>query len=163
MNDMNAGPMPGTPERPQGLKVICILAFILLSLAILAGLFGWMGMKMIASGTAEEMAAQSGDANAMAQIEEAKAKVAEMGLTVDQFASMCMYSALLGVVALIGAIMMWKLRKMGFYLFVVAEVLAIALPFLMGGKPALNMQTGISWGITVLFMGLFANNLKHMR
>jgi hypothetical protein len=53
---------------------------------------------------------------------------------------------------------MWKLKKMGYYMYVGASVVSFVLPIVMLGLPFNAM--GIFW--VVLFAALYGMNLKHM-
>lgn len=163
MNDMTAGPMGAPPLRPTFLKVLCILSFIWLGLMIIFGFLGYGGMKMMASGKMEEIIAQSGDPTAMTKWEEAQAKMAETGLTMDQLASLSLMGAGIAVLALIGVILMWKLKRSGFYLYAVVQLVGLLLPILMGGKMQMSGSGLIGPLLTILFIILFGMNLKHMR
>jgi hypothetical protein len=159
MNEMNTG----ASQRPTLLTVICILSFIWAGFAIIGSGLGYVGMKMMASGAVEEMVAQSGDANAMAQIEEAQAKMEESGLDAGQLANLMLVVMALSVVVLIGVIMMWKLKRTGFFVYTGAQVVSALSPVLMGGKMDMSAMGMGSLGLTVLFIVLYGMNLKHMK
>lgn len=113
------------PQRPEFLKVLCILSFIgigimlLMSLAGLPKLFQSPEMRMaemekmeqISPGFMDKMAPLLNDPNYTAK-------------AVSKFA----IDLLLQVLSLIGVIQMWKLRKKGFYLYMAGEL----LPYLSG-------------------------------
>ena len=158
MND----PITGAPARPKLLTVLCILSFIGIGIMVLGGALGYMSMKMFASGTLQEMVAQSGDANASSSIEELQAKLDETGLTADQLASQMLVAIVFSLISLVGVIMMWKLRKPGFYVYAACAVAGIAAPLLMGGK--LDTSASGLFGITVpvVFVVLYFTQTKHM-
>lgn len=130
---------------------------------IVAGGFGYMTLKMFASGTMDEMAAQTGDPSMLAKIEEAKAKMEATGLTMDQLMTSTLIAMGLAAVAFIGVFMMWKLRRTGYFIYVLAHVVSLLLPLLMGGKMEMS-GTAIAGPVLVVAMiALFGVNLKHMR
>ena len=60
--------------------------------------------------------------------------------------------------SLFGAILMWKLKKIGFFLYSGANVIAIFLPIIF-------ISGSIAWFgafITVLFIVLYGLNVKHL-
>lgn len=73
---------------------------------------------------------------------------------------------------LIGVIMMWQLKKTGFYLYVIGEIVpsiytlivyggvAASIPFL---GDAVLMLYILSFGFPVAFIIMYAANLKHMK
>jgi len=61
--------------------------------------------------------------------------------------------------SLFGAIMMWKLKKTGFYLYVAANIIAAILPMVWLGSAFAIM--GFIW--PVIFIVLYAINLKHLK
>jgi hypothetical protein len=149
--------------RPSLLTVLCILSFIWAGISIIAGMIGYGAMKMMASGKIADMMAQTGDTSAMAKFEEAQAKVQQSGLSMDQLASASLGGVALAIVALIGVIMMWKLRRTGFFIYLAAQVIAFALPLMMGGKLDMSWMAMIGAGLSLLFIILYAVNLKYMR
>lgn len=154
MTDTNA-PAPGASARPTFLTVLCILSFIGLGLAIIFGLIGYAGAKVVTSGAAQELVQESGDAAAMEQMEQATAMLDELQVNPN--------SILLGVacsvLALVGVVMMWMLKKTGFYLYTLAVVAGFAIPYFMNGK----FDFGFSAIFSIVFIVLYAMNLKAMR
>lgn len=147
-------------QRPQFLTIVCIIGFIIAGLGIGAGVLGYFTMKLIASGTMDEITAQANDPSVTARMEEAQAKLAETGLSLDQLGTMSLISSGLALVALIGMIMMWRLRRAGFYLFTLTQLVGLVLPLLMGGK---FQFSPVSTLVPITMITLFGLNLKHMR
>lgn len=158
MNDMDS-----TPQRPTFLTVLCIIGFVWAGLAILGGTFSYIGMKMMASGAIEEMIEASGDANAIEQFEQAQAKLDEAGLDAGTMALNSMITVVLAIVALVGVIMMWKLKRTGFFIFSAAQIVGVLSPVLFGGNMDFSVSGVVFHLLTLLLIGLFAMNLKHMR
>ena len=65
----------------------------------------------------------------------------------------------LALASLYGAIMMWKLKKMGFYLYSGANVIALFVPIIMAS--AKFSYFGLV--ITALFIILYGLNLKYLK
>ncbi|MEA3317214.1 MAG: hypothetical protein U9R54_04595 [Bacteroidota bacterium] len=115
-------------ERPAFLSVLCILTYIGSGLAILFSLLGMLGIGALAG-----MAAKFG-----APVE-------------GGFAINSLLVLVFAVASIYGAIMMWKLKKIGFYIYVAAQVLIVAF----------------GWSIfalvfALLFIGLYGLNFKHL-
>lgn len=68
--------------------------------------------------------------------------------------------ALLATISLFGAIFMWKLRKIGFHLYTIANILILGLPifFGLGQFNFINLMV-----ITGPFIAMYAMNLKQMK
>ncbi len=137
MEEMNNLPQ-AKPARPTLLTVLCILTFIgsglsLILFLLTAALFGVMVdyLKSIPG-----MGAITG---------------AGVGYFVVMF--------ILAAVSLFGAIKMWGLKKIGFYLYTAAQVLMIIVPFILLSGASVNVFGII---ITLLFIILYGLNLKVM-
>ncbi|MFN3916710.1 MAG: hypothetical protein ACK4K0_03110 [Flavobacteriales bacterium] len=135
------------PQRPVFLTVICILSFIGIGLAVL-GYIGAIAMASIAS-------------TAMANLD---AMAAEYGGTSTYTGpSAGMIWAYVGVgflttiVALLGVIKMWNLKKQGFMLYTGAQVVAILMTVVAG---FFSIASVIFPAAFIIMYGL---NLKHMK
>ncbi|MFD2935691.1 hypothetical protein [Spirosoma flavum] len=65
------------------------------------------------------------------------------------------------VLTLVGAIFMFRLRRVGFWIYVAGVVVGIILPVVLAGFGALNSSFGVF--ISVIFAGLYWVSLKEMR
>ncbi len=116
-------------QRPGFLTVLCILTFIGSGLGVLFNLLGIFGIGAL-SGFLAKYGGTSLDAGILKPV------------------LMLVFSA----ASLYGAILMWKLKKVGFYLYVAAQVLIVAF----------------GWSImalvfALLFVILYGLNLKHLQ
>lgn len=166
MSDMNT--TTAAPARPTLLTVICILSFV-------AGAFGlWSGIK-----NAFTDAPQTELQEARAQMEEAMAQVGDSG---NDMVSKMMESAMtmaekaaenakqigyaniiLSLLSLFGVWQMWNLKKSGFWMYLLASVASLLVPvFFLGGGMMTLLSLGIGGFITIVFVILYAVNLKHM-
>jgi hypothetical protein len=163
MSDMNTATIDEPRTRPSLLTVLCNLSFIWAGISIIGGIIKYASMKMMANGKFADMVAQVGDTSLRAQFEEVQAKVEAAGLNMDQMASAELGTVALAIVALIGVIMMWKLRRTGFFIYVAAQVIIFTLSLMMG------VNLDMSWTsmpgtffIALTFISLYAVNLKYM-
>lgn len=162
MTDMNA------PKgvRPTFLTVLCILSFIAGGWGVIGGIIG-----LASQPDTDELKAQMeqamggldelGDDNPMAGLAQSMAEQAVQAAEAAR--PMNMANIGLALLSLIGVWQMWNLKKSGFYLYVLASLggLAVPLIFLGGGLLAL-MSVGIGGFIALVFIILYALNLKHM-
>lgn len=129
---------PQEEGRPTFLTVLCILTFIGSGLSALVLLIG-----LVFTGAASSML---GSIPGMGDI---------AGLGTGYFLIMLVLAA----ASLYGAIMMWKLKKMGFYLYSGANVLVLIVPLIM----ATSSFSYFGLFITALFIILYGLNLKHLK
>jgi hypothetical protein len=164
MNEMNTG----ASQRPTLLTVICILSFI-------AGVWGlWGGIQSAftdapqrefeeAKVAMDEAMAQVGDQgnemvtkmmdSAMVMAEKSVEKAVPMGYT----------NIALSLLSLVGVWLMWNLKKNGFWIYVVAAVGGLVVPMVfLGGGLLTALGVGFMGLISVVFIILYAVNLKHM-
>lgn len=164
-NDLSA-----TPARPQFLSVLCILSWVMCGIMLVLSLMG-LAMKPSAE-TQKEQIEQIRQFNpeAAAQMESA---IAEQG------GGGQMLSTILGILAIglcfYGVLMMWKLKKTGFYIYLAGELLPY-IGMLMGGAAAMSALSAMGGAaqtagaivialmviVDIVFIALYAINLKHM-
>ncbi|MCH7658576.1 MAG: hypothetical protein IIB05_09705 [Bacteroidetes bacterium] len=128
---------PQQEGRPTFLTVLCILTFIGSGLSALS-----MLAVILLAGALSEMLSN----------------IPGMGDIGGMGTGYFLITLLFAFVSLYGAIMMWKLKKMGFYLYSGANVLALFVPMVLaaGKFPVFGLI------ITALFIFLYALNLKHL-
>jgi hypothetical protein len=63
-----------------------------------------------------------------------------------------------------GAIMMWNLKKAGFYLYIAGIIILVVAPIIMMGTGVVGLiSSGMTALIGVVFIAMYAANLKDMR
>lgn len=160
------------PERPQFLKVLCILTWVACGLMFLSSLSGLFMQPSL-----EE---QQNQIEKMRELSPEAADKMEAALS-SQSGSERTMNAVLNLVSVLlsayGAVMMWKLKKAGFYVYILGEVLPY-LGFALGGAAAMSAVAGMAGGmgsailggaiafmviLDVVFIVLYALNLKYMK
>ena len=155
INDHAADPVSPQPARPEFLKILCILSFICSGLMILLYAIGTVTLAIN-----EEMIAGVWD-----KVVESNPQFENVNPTdfFHEFGMVCLYCLIANIFSLVGVIMMWRLEKIGFFIYAVAE---LATNFI-----SLNMETGQEKSfvgtifvvvIDLVFIVLYALNLKHM-
>lgn len=131
-----------TKKRPALLTVLCILSFIGSGLGVLIwllftiGISSFLGFMGNIPGFSEAMAGSG----------------AETGKAI------MLLLVVLNAGTLAGAIMMWQLKKLGFWIYSGAFVLGFIVPLIL-----MDQKFGIfGFIIMALFITLYALNLKHM-
>lgn len=156
-------------SRPTLLTVLCILSFLF-------GIWGlWDGYKNAFTDAPQheltEVRAEM--EKIMAQDQgpghEVAVKMAESGIDFAERAAANAkplgYGAmLLSVLGLFGVWQMWNLKRLGFWLYLVAAVVGLVFPlYFLGGGLLAMLGLGFMGFITLVFIVLYAINLKHMR
>ncbi len=161
---------PSTPAAPTGnvrntfLTVICILSFL--------G-SGWGVIKAIRSYATADYIAQIGDMaiqNAQKEVNQAtnppgfvQAIIGsvEKDMNPDFLRKMAIFQFISNVLTLSGAILMWKLKKTGFYLYVTGIAVLVIAPLAMGRLVGAIGASLIGF-FGVIFIVMYAVNLKQM-
>lgn len=145
MENFENGSQQETPKRPMFLTILCILTFISTGLAALSSLI----MPFVADKIVELMQAAPDYDEAQAQqgIQVLTAGWSYYGLTF-----------ILALASFTGAFLMWKLKKVGFHVYAISNLVLLFVPTLVLGI-AVTIP-GIL--LTVLFIGLYGINFKHL-
>jgi hypothetical protein len=152
-NDLKA-----EPARPQFLKVLCILSFIMCGLMIIVYLVGTFLL-----GVSEETAAVI-----VEKMQEASPNIrfdSEDGL-LHAIGMASLFGLLANIASLVGVVMMWKLNRIGFFIYAIAE---IAVNFVgmdvNAGAEGEKSYGGLIFTIILdlAFIIMYAVNLKYMK
>lgn len=132
-------------KRPTFLTVICILTFIGSGLGVLGGLIG-----LLLTGMADSLTSIPGLGAAISNAAIGGVTYTIIGL-------------LLSGASLFGALQMWKLKKMGFFIYLIAQILMLIVPFIF--LPSIFAMAGLIFNIlfTAGFIVMYAVNLKHLK
>lgn len=161
VNDPFTNDLAPLPEKPQFLRILCILSFISCGLLIL--LFGFLSLLL---GLSDVMANEYWDTIIKTQ------PAFENINAVDFFHEVGMYSVynlIANSVSLIGVILMWRLNKIGFFIYAAAELAVhffdLNIHLDANGAAETRSSLGLVFGIFVdsIFIVLYAVNLKYMK
>ena len=108
-NDQFANDLAPLPDRPQFLKVLCILSFVACGLFILIYSLGAMAMGM-----SEETISGVWDKVIESQPQLESVNPVEFFHKVGK---LCLYNLLTNIASLVGVILMWRLNKIGFVIY----------------------------------------------
>jgi len=157
------------PQRPLFLKVLCILTFIGSGYGIINSVITYFNADKISNMVIEakgkinkdQKEAKNPDSKNMA------GKIMNnMSLmsTPENLRRASIGTVATSILCLLGAILMWNLRRTGFYFYTLGTIISIILPFYMFGS---NFVTNLSGGflgfIGTLFVIFYAMNLKSMK
>lgn len=151
------------PQRPEFLKVLCILTFIGCGIGIVFSIVGFIAaqaagvMMGMADGMAEGMSGS--DMSSIPGMEEAM----ETTNVAMKYAYVLLGVGIAGaLLCLVGALQMWKMKKNGFYIYVVGELVPPVLSTVLMGMSAMGLLGVLSLIIPIGFTVMYALNLKHL-
>jgi hypothetical protein len=154
-------------KLPVFLKVLCILTYVGAGIGILSGIYGILtfNSSLQQMEQTQELFEMS-DNRMFGDMSEFLEVNRKWGFTVQIMAFVG------NLLCLFGALYMWKLKKIGFYLYVPGQIIPLIGSFgLMGG---LSASGGMFAGIAVVasiigalfpiaFIIMYAVNLKHLK
>ncbi|WP_251622704.1 hypothetical protein [Odoribacter lunatus] len=135
-------------KRPALLTVLCILTFIAAGLSIIFNLVIWCMPVDSLDGLSGQWAELLGEE-----------KAEEMVNSFYLAGKLAPWQMLANIINLVGAIMMFQLKRVGLYLYVLAQVLIVLLPACISGSWAIVWPA--FWAI--LFIVLYAINWKSLK
>lgn len=144
----------GAKKRPVFLTVLCILSFVAAGITIIGGIMGYLAMAAVggmADAVGANMEAMEG-MEAMPGMEDAMNVMAHAK-------TLLIVAIAVTLLALAGVIMMWKLKKNGFYIYTAAQVIGIVTPIIIAGMASFSVVGVI---ISLAFIVMYGLNLKHM-
>lgn len=155
--------------RPAFLLVLCILTFIGSGWGFLDNLYGLFEEAHISSSI--EMEYSSFEVNESDQAQGAglmadylKSVMSTLHATDVHFQKIHVMNLVLNLISLLGAILMFQLRRFGFYLYTAAQLLLpFVIPYFAGFNFYVLTMMLVLGIFSVLFIILYAVNLKYMR
>lgn len=168
-NDFTAVP---AKKRPDFLSVICILSFIGCGIAFLGGIYS------IIQNTPENMAKNIEQVRAFNPVMADQLEENMIAMQDNVYMQIAPYlNFVYLLLSFLGVLMMWKLNKKGFYLYIAGELLPY-IPMLVMGKQTISMMGSMGGGgaqaigivvlvcmlvFDIVFIAMYGANLKHMK
>ena len=158
------------PKRPQFLTVICVLSFIMCGLALVGGV--WNIIQSSPEHIAESVEKMRQFSPEMAdQFEQRMADIQE-----NTFMQISQYLGFIyTLISFMGVLMMWKLQRKGFFVYLAGELL-FYLGFIFAGKEMMGAMSGggtmegVGYAVVglmlifdIAFFIMYAVNLKYMK
>ncbi|MEO6221374.1 MAG: hypothetical protein ABIO81_13155 [Ginsengibacter sp.] len=162
------------PSRPNLLKVLCILSFIGSTWAVVSNIWAYataaQSAKMI-SYARNGIASDSLSRKDSIVYETGKRKREVFGekimvsftkiFTEDSIRKNALGGILSAILTLLGAILMWRLYRIGFYVYVAGVIISIIVPFYLYGNNLLAVGISAFIGFFgLVFIALYALNFK---
>ncbi len=148
-------------KRPTFITVLCILSFVGIGFSLIGGIINYFQYSTLAS--TGDMLGGLGGAEGSEQFGQAMNALADVyGMDYGKMATSALIQALLNIPILIGVLMMWKQKKVGFYVYTAFEIIQPIIPIVLGLGLLGGIMAGVSLFFAVVFIVLYALNLKHM-
>lgn len=156
-------------QRPTFLLVLCILTFIGSGWGILSNLFsvftaGVMNNSMNIEQymNAERELENGGASSFIAGFVNSSLDV--LKVTAAHAREIAVIQLVLGVLSLVGAVLMFQLRRLGFYLYTAAQILSLlVLPYFAGFPFLVALTTVWLAFVSLAFIVMYAVNLKYLK
>ena len=159
------------PKRPQFLTVICVLSFIMCGLSFLGGVWS------LIQNTPDKMAESIEQMRAVSPQMAEQMENQMMEMQESTYAQISPYLNFVFILlSFLGAFMMWKLKKKGFFVYLAGELLPY-VGLIFSGKQAIAMMGAAGGGVAqtagviifvfmfifdAAFFVMYGMNLKHM-
>lgn len=165
--DTTSTPAPSgsTGLRPTFLTVICILTFIGSGWGLIRAVQGYVTADTVAAVASEAMSKAEDKMDQQETPNFVKQMFSSMTdrMNPDNIRKSSIFSLISNLLTLIGAIMMWNLKKSGFYLYIGGIIVLAVAPMIVLGKGFLGAMSAAGIGFFgVIFIVMYAVNLKHM-
>lgn len=163
-------PSPAKPVRPTFLTILCILTFLGSGLGILSGIRDYFSaatnadlMQAYVEDVKEKLASSNSD-EASSLGEEMLTGSSEV-INKENLQKNAMFNVVASVFTFIGGFLMFQLKKLGFWVYILGTIISIAAPFaIFGSKNLLSLGIAFIFAlIGVLFVILYALNLKFLK
>ena len=147
-------------SRPLFLSVVCIVTFVFSGLGLLGSVWG--------------VAPSSIDSGLQAMREMRSTELDFVSFNESEYLKWTFYSNVAGIIGgvlcLIGAFAMWRLNRIGYFIYIIGYLVTIIVGFLALIYISQGSSAGTGKGIFVLnvlamiaFFIMYGKNLKHMK
>lgn len=159
------------PERPTFLTVLCILTFVVSGyffVQSLIGIFVNSSMDMTSFNEVTEQLYESMEEMEGEQRVFMQRLIDGMQITVnaviENAVSLGIFEMITSLLGILGAVLMFRLNKKGYYLYIIAKIIGVVAPLAIIGVNILTISLyGFIAIIGILFIVLYGVNLKYMR
>jgi len=154
---------PGAQEvevlrKPTFLKILCILSFVMCALMIVCCAISYVVVSNLDAASSEELWGKLSKIPMGLEAVDPSVFFSEVG-------KLCLFTLSGNVISLIGVFMMWRLSRIGFFVYVVAEIITNFVGFLTDVPNDSNSLGSLIMYllIDIGFIVMYAFNLKHMQ
>lgn len=157
MEEQSEIPVVETSQRPQFITVLCILTFIGVAFGVIGSIVGWFSTQKMVD-MVNNMPDQ--DFSSMPGME-------DMGSKMELMVKWKNVNLIVGIVGsllcLVGALQMWKLKRTGYFIYVVGEIVPIIITGILMGSVFFKGYQIIGLILPIVFVVLYSINLKYLK
>ena len=150
--------------RPTFLIILCVLTFIGSSYSIYSAVSGYFTADIsarIVSQAGEKASDQIGDKPQPDFVKSILSGISS--LSADMIRKSSIIGLLAALLTLTGGVLMWSLRKYGFYIYIAGWFVAISGPVVLYGGNMIGIIAGVSSAVgALLFIILYGVNVKYL-
>ncbi len=145
--------------RPKFLTVLCILTYIGSAFVFISAIYTFFTVEASAAMIENMGEIPGGDPmGMMGGMQEA------MRLAVVNKVPNVLIGTLCPLLCVFGAMQMWKLKKMGYFIYVAGEVIPAIAGFILGGGGMFgSMGAAVGLIIALIWVVLYGLNFKHLK
>jgi uncharacterized membrane protein len=148
-------------KRPKFLTVLCILSFVGIGLSLVFGIMNYFSYSALANaGNALDNLGAGAGSEKMGEALNAIAD--SFGVDYSKLALASLIQTLLNLPILAGVILMWKQKKLGYFIYAPFELIQPALPLVMGLGFFGGISAILGLVFAIAFIVMYGLNLKHM-
>jgi hypothetical protein len=148
-----------TKKRSTFLSVLCVLTWIGSALAIILAIYGLGSIEKSYEMTAEIQELFNNLSSEPPQVSDS---LNSIGKAYENRFAVMGISLVSAILCIIGAMLMWKLKKTGFFIYLLGEIAPIVTAFTIGGG-LLGASNAVFFAVTaIIFIILYSINLKHL-
>lgn len=147
-------------ERPSFLTVLCILTFVGVGFAIISAIFGLFTMSLV-EGMMRGLSDVSGNGDDFSQ---------SIGNSYRWTKIIYLLSIAGSLFCLVGALFMWKLRKIGYFIYIIGQLIPLTGTVLSVGSTFSGIFAGLGMFSIILsmvfpvgFIIMYGLHLKYMK
>ncbi len=158
-------------KRTTFIKVLCILTFIGSSYGLLSGVYSYFTAEKTAQDTqkaanifnAKKQPANDADKKGDAIAKNILNTLAD-SFTPENIRKLSISEIIGALLCLAGALLMWRINKKGYILYVAGVLLGIIIPFVLFGNNIMGIIMSVVSGfVGLVFCILYGVNLKDMK
>ncbi|GAB4035945.1 hypothetical protein [Spirosoma gilvum] len=146
--------------RSQFLTLLCILTFLSCAWGIADAVVSLWQTEAVSETIYVERKNKPDEKESKQYYEDRSSGNVPLPNDQEQVRSLAIASFIYSLITLVGAIFMFRLRRIGFWIYVAGVVCGLVLPVALAGFEALAVSFGVFFSL--LFVGLYWLSLKEM-
>lgn len=149
--------------RPQFLTLLCVLSFLGGGIGLIDSIVALTHTREVANTTRvdRKLSPEEAEQAKKQYFEDRASGDAPMPADPDEIQPLAVAGLIYNALCVAGALLMFRLRRIGFYVYLGGVAAGLILPVLFGGFSALNSSFGAFF--SVIFAGLYWYNLPAMK